>query len=191
MKTHNVTVGVGDSKTLAVDLETKADTATNYSAMTIASATVRVYEVGQDTRVTVGTGSSASTVVDASRTETADFWNGMMLEFTSGTNAGEARRISDFTPTGTLLTLDVTGNALPATPAAGDTAVIRGYPIIAQTDLDDHANGTVNSNTATFQVTAANGCTAAPREVAVVLVASYTNGGNIDTEAVQFRVKVE
>jgi hypothetical protein len=191
MKTIPVTVGVGDSKTLAVDLETKADTAQTYSATDISSAKFRVYEVGQDTRVTIVTGSTASAIVDSARTETVDFWNGMSLEFQTGACAGEVRRISDFTPTGTTLTLDVTQNALPATPAVGDLAIIRGYPLIYEQDLDAHASGVVSGNTAQFQITAANGCTASPRTVEVVIIASYSNGGNADTESVKFRVVVE
>ena len=194
MDTTAVTVRVGDSRALQRTLQTQAYTATLPSDTNPASATILVYEEGRDTTGTVDAGSSATQVKDAARAETASFWVGMELEFTSGTNAGEKRKITAFTattvPMGTL-TLDVTNDPLPATPAAGDTYLIRGYPIVYEQDLDGHASGILSGAAASWQLTAVNGCTATARILRVVIAATFTNGSFTDVVSAQWRVSVE
>ena len=189
METYEHDVTVGNSLTVALDLGTKAADAVKFTDTNISSATVLVYAEGEDTLGTVDSG-SASTVVDAARTEVDDFWNGMTLEFTDDDNKGQKRPISDFTAADDTLTLTVTGAALPATPAAGNGYAIRGYPLIYQQNLATHDQGSVSGNVASFQLTSANGCTSVPRTVVVIIAASYPNGENTDVKTAQFRVKV-
>lgn len=180
---------VGSTKTLSYDLQTKTRTAAVFSDNDVDSATVLAYEVGDGVNGQVDSG-TASTVVDDARTEANDFWNGMVLEFTSGDNEGQARVISDFTAADDTITLDVTTDALPATPAADDEYIIRGYPIIQRTDLSGYANGSVNGNTVSFTISAANGCTASPRTIIVLLAVTYTAGGSTDVEKAAWKIEV-
>jgi len=188
MELTNIEVPLGSSRTLTYKLQTKASTATVYSDTNITSATVFAYEVGDGINGQVDAGSSASTVVDATRTEASDFWNDSLLKFTSGSNDGEIRRISDFTSG--VLTLDVTTDALPATPAADDKYRILSYPVIPTTDLDGHAQGTVSGNSASFQITAANGCTASPRTIIILLKVTFTVGSATDVEHAIWKIMV-
>ncbi len=189
MRPINMTVPVGSTVPLTLHCQTKSVTASVYSDKTIDSATVHVYEEGQDTAGSA-TGGSASTVVDTARTEAIDFWNGRYLEFQTGDNRGEVRKVSDFTATSDTLTLDVTTDALPATPASGDEYVIRGYPIISEQAIAA-AGGSLSTCYAYFSATAANGCTATPRTVVVVITATYTDGGRAGTETATYRLIVE
>jgi flagellar hook-associated protein 2 len=51
-----------------------------------------------------------------------DFFVGATVTFTSGTNNGEVRKVTDFDSSTGLITLD---SALPAAPASGDTYIIQ------------------------------------------------------------------
>ncbi len=182
-------VMVGESATLSLDLQTKGPDATVWSDTDVVSATVLIYEYGDPVLGQVDS-STASTVVDADRTEADDYWNNMLLEFTSGGNAGQFRVIEDFDYGTTTFTLDVDHDALPATPAADDEYRIHNLPIISTTDLGGHAQGTVFGNTMTFQMTAANGCTASPRTVLILLKCTYTASGATDVRSALWRVEV-
>jgi len=46
------------------------------------------------------------TIVDAARTEADDYWNGMMITVTAGTNAGLSRLIKDFQNSSGTITVD-------------------------------------------------------------------------------------
>lgn len=191
MTTYEEVVIVGETKVLKLALQTKVYGSNTYSNTNIGSATVFAYEAGQDTLGTVGTGSTANTVVDTGRTEaTTDFWKGCTLEFTSGSNRGERRKVTGFTPATDTLTLDVTTDPLPATPASGDTYLIRGYPVISERSLGTYAYGVISTNTATLEVNSTNGVTATPRTVTVVVTCLYTDGTSSAAESAQWRLRV-
>ncbi len=187
MEITNLEVAVGTTRTLVYELQTMASSATVYSDNDITSATVFAYEVGDGIRGQVDS-ATANSITDADRTEAADFWNDTFVQFTSGSNDGEIRRVSDFGST--ILTLDVTIDALPATPAANDEYRILCYPVIPTTDLNGHAQGTVSGNTASFQITAANGCTASERTIIILLKVTFTVGGATDVEQAAWKIRV-
>ncbi len=175
-----VPVYVGDSVTRQWELQTQGATETEWSPTAISAATLLVLDLAEWTHGTCDAGGSASTVVDAERTETAaNFWKGAELEFTSGDNAGERRVVSGFTPGTDTLTLDVTGNPLPAAPAAGDEYALHGYPIIVQQSLGT-TYGTYSSSRASLQLTADAGMTASARRVAVLVALSWSDGANTE-----------
>jgi len=185
---------VGDEFEIRADLEkrTHSGTGSSYSAATALSpdsATVIVLRADPDD-VTTGTVDSgtATTITDATFTQAADFWNGCMVEFTSGSNKGEQRQVTDFASGGTF-TLRVTGDPLPATPAAGDTFQVLGYPIISETDLDDHADGVLSSNKGYFVLTPANGGTSTPGRRFIFFRASF-DGESGDTNVFTERFSV-
>jgi len=60
---------------------------------------------------------SETTTVDAERTEAEDYWNGAYIYFTSGDNAGLARKVTDFDAG----TDTITHAAFPEAVAEGDT----------------------------------------------------------------------
>ncbi len=191
METWEKAVAVGDSLLLEAYLQTQAHDARLPSDTNITSATVLVFEEGHNTFGTCDAGGSANTVVDAERTEaTTDWWKGIDLEFLSGSNKGQRRTVSAFSTVTKTLTLQTTGCEALSTPAAGDTYVLWGYPIVNQQDLDTHASGVVTSNKAQWHMTAANGCTAAKRTVIVRLALTYANGSFSDVKTVQYRVRV-
>jgi hypothetical protein len=84
---------------------------------------------------TADAGSNATTTVDAERTEVAnDYWNGCLIKFLTGTNAGLEREITDFV-TGTI-----THVAFPAVVDAGDTYTLGYWSRVAGgADLDGAA----------------------------------------------------
>ena len=79
---------------------------------------------------------------------------------------------------------------LAATPAADDEYRILCYPVIPTTDLDAHPQGTVAANGASFQITAANGCTASPRTIIILLKVTFTVGSATDVEHAAWKVMV-
>lgn len=180
-------VNVGESDTLSLDLQTKGPAATVFSDTNVTSADVLVYEYGDGVYGQVDS-ADATTVTDATRTEAADAWNGLLIEFTSGSNKGQVRLITDFGAT--VFTIDTANDPLPATPAADDEYRILNKPIIQTTDLSGYAQGTVSGNTASFQITQANGCTASPRTIIVLLKVTFTAGGVTDVKNVAWKVNV-
>jgi len=192
MTTYDVDCLVGETKPLKLALQTRAYTAPTYAATTLASATVYAYEEGGQTTGACDAGGSASTVVDAERTETtADFWKGATLEFINGDNVGQRRRVSGFAVVTDTLTLDVTTDPLPATPTGGDGYILHGYPVVLLQDLASHADGEVSGNVASFVATPDNGCTATPRRVMVVITVAYADGSDTATKSAAFRLNVE
>ena len=175
---------VGDAKTLRADLQTKSYASGEWGDWTdtaVSAATILVFEVGAEVLGTADSG-TAATVVDASLSAVADFYNGLVLEFTSGDNEGEKRKISDYDGAGEL-TIDVTTDPLPATPAAGDTFRVLGYPIIPEQSLTGHADGSTDGAIAHFQLTSANGATATPRTIRAVIASSWS-GADSNTDIV-------
>lgn len=71
---------------------------------------------------TADAGGDATHTVDAERTEANDYWNGCSITFTSGTNSGLSRVITDFD----FATNTLTHAAFPAVVDAGDTYSIIG-----------------------------------------------------------------
>lgn len=63
-------------------------------------------------------GSTTSIIYDTSRTEATNYWKHGLLEFTSGQNIGEKRRVTTYSLTTTQIALDI---VLPYTPTVGDT----------------------------------------------------------------------
>lgn len=57
---------------------------------------------------------SATTIVDSTRTEPADFWNDGTLWITSGTHSGKSRKITDWALSGTTFTIPTTTTAAGA-----------------------------------------------------------------------------
>jgi len=81
------------------------------------------------------------------------------------------------------------------TDTAINTARLRVYEqggadILADCDLDSHADGMVSGAEAAFQMTPANGCTAAQRNIVVTFLLNYTVGGATDAEEVAWNVHV-
>ncbi len=64
---------------------------------------------------TVTSGSTTSIIQDSSRTEATDYFKHGLIEFTSGENNGEKRRVTGFT--GSQISVDI---VLPYTPGIGD-----------------------------------------------------------------------
>jgi len=54
---------------------------------------------------------SATTIVDSTRTEPADYWNDGTLWITSGTHSGKSRKITDWALSGTTFTIPTTTTA--------------------------------------------------------------------------------
>jgi len=183
---------VGDAKTLRADLRTQSYSSGDWSAWadtTLTAATILVFEVGAKITGTADSG-SASTVVDADLSAVADFYNGLIVEFTSGDNEDETRKISDYDGAGKL-TFDVTTDPLPATPAADDTFTIHGYPIIYEQSLGGHDDGSIDGATAYFQLTKANGATATPRTIRAVIASSWSGADSntdIETEVYTYAI---
>ena len=69
---------------------------------------------------TADAGSTATILKDAARTEAEDYWNGGILEMTSGTNDGKRRQILTSVP-GTITLLYAFSNPI----ATGDTYTIK------------------------------------------------------------------
>lgn len=67
---------------------------------------------------TADAGGSKTTVIDAALTQGDDYWNGALLEWLTGGNAGLWSSVKDFTASTDTITLD---EGLPTTVAAGDT----------------------------------------------------------------------
>lgn len=182
----------GDKRTIRLDWRTGTwdDTTEKWGAWTDASpssATVFVLEADEKSEGSVDS-ATASTVVDATFDEADNFWNGVTLEFVSGTNEGEKREVSDFTSTSGTFTLNVLNNALPATPSAGDDFVLHGYPVVPVTDLDGHDHGSLTNEQLTFQVrpddgaSSTNGVTATPGLKFIIFTVTWTGGGNTEEE---------
>ena len=192
-------VNQGASKTITRDLRYQSYTGAvlgDWANLTVASGTVFALEADEKTEGEVDS-ATASTVVDATFDEADDFWNGTTLEFTSGDNEGEKREVSDFVSTGGMFTLNVLGNPLPATPAAGDDFVLLGYPIIPRTDLDGHDHGAISTQRVTFQITPAdggsstNGVTATPGRKLLILALTWSDaGGNTDGDEFRYAIDV-
>lgn len=84
---------------------------------------------------TTATG-SATTIVDSTRTEPADYWNGGTLWITSGTHSGKSRKVTDWDLSTTTFTIPTT------TTAAGNGVT---YSLIAPDWPQDKLNEFVNS----------------------------------------------
>lgn len=167
----------GDSITLIADAEKRTHSGTGgaWSAKTALnpdSAKVIILQADPDDLLpgTVAS-ATASTVTDTSFDQANDFWNACIVEFTSGANKGEERQVTDFAAG--VFTLNVVGHPLPATPAAGDTFQVLGYPIVPQRDLATWADGAIVGNRLYATLTPANGGTAAPGRKRVFLSAAY------------------
>lgn len=186
----DVTLHVGDSHTIYRSLETLAYDG-DWGTTAVSSATIFVISTDQED-FSAGTvdSATASTVVDADFADDDDFWIGISLEFTSGDCKGEVREVSDFASASGTFTLDVTGDALPATPSAGDTFLLRGYPIITRQDLNPHADGTVSNDEIYFQLTSSNGATATPGRREVIIAPSWT-GADSNTDSREWHITVQ
>jgi len=171
-------VYAGDRLTLVADAEKRSHSGTGGNwgtgptALTPDSAHCIVLQADpKDVQAgTVDSGTSSS-VTDATFAEADDYWNGCTLEFTSGTNKGEERQVTDFAAG--VFTLNVVGHPLPATPAADDTFQVLGYPIIPQRDLATFDDGEIDGNRLYLTLTPENGGSAAPGRVLVFLSASF------------------
>lgn len=80
---------------------------------------------------------TTTTTVDAERTEANDYWNGYYIKFTSGSNFGRERLITDFD----AATDTITHNAFPNAVAVDDTYVLTSVStavsfIVAYADAD-------------------------------------------------------
>jgi len=84
---------------------------------------------------TTGAG-TATTVVDSTRTEADDFWNGGTLWVTSGTQSGKSRKITDWAFTGTTFTIPTTSTAV------GSSAT---YSVITADWPQDKLNSFINA----------------------------------------------
>jgi uncharacterized phage protein (TIGR02218 family) len=69
----------------------------------------------------VGEGSTTGEVLDVARTEADDWWNDGIIQFMSGVNQGQKRKVVDYVAGDHKLILDY---ALPHVPAAGDRYMI-------------------------------------------------------------------
>jgi len=183
-------LAVGDFHTVYRVLEARTYSEGKFGAWTEtspASATVLVYSDDPED-YTEGTveSATATTVVDATFNEAADYWNGLSLRFTSGDCAGEVRAIGDFDGTTGTFSLAVTGDPLPATPAAGDTFRVLGYPIITLQDLASHADGNLTTAYIAFNLTSAttNGVTATPGRKRVVITPTWTGAASMANKRV-------
>jgi hypothetical protein len=74
------------------------------------------------TNVAVAATGSTTTSVRSDRTEADDFWNGSVLYFITGANAGLGRRVNDYAQTNGAFSV----TALPSAPANTDVAVLLG-----------------------------------------------------------------
>jgi len=189
---------VGDTYVVERALRTQTWSSNVLSAATdttVASATIHVLQADRDTEGLVGS-ATAATVVDAARAEANDFWKGCMVEFTSGACEGEARVVSGFVSATGTFTLDINADPLPEAPAAGDTFVLRGYPLVPLMDLDTHDHGEVTSNLVRFQVrpddgdTYPNGVTATPGSKLLVFAVTWAYGAYTVTESYRYSIGV-
>ena len=71
---------------------------------TLAEATRELTRILQHWSDGTATGGSATTVVDTSRSEPADYWNGGTIWMRSGNNSGKSAKITDWALAGTTLT---------------------------------------------------------------------------------------
>jgi len=80
---------------------------------------------------------TTTTLVDATRTEADDFWNGALLVFTSGTNSGHTAAVTDF---------DAASDTITFAPAVPNAVTTEAYILIpglgwAARDLDNATDG--------------------------------------------------
>ncbi len=179
----DITCRVGDARTLEYDLEVRTFTGDALSDWTDTACTAAYVMVVDPGRYQDGVADSAtaSSVTDTTFDDSAGFWNYCEVEFLSGDCAGEVRRVSDFASG--VFSLDVTGDPLPATPAAGDRFRVSPYPIVAFMDLTAHTNGSISTEALLFQVNSSpgNGVTASPGLKRVLLVAQFS-GADSNTD---------
>lgn len=79
---------------------------------TLFDATLALAKILGNVRSSITTAAgSATTIVDSTRTEPADFWNDGTLWITSGTHASKSRKITDWALVGTTFTIPTTTTA--------------------------------------------------------------------------------
>ena len=114
---------------------------------------------------TADAGGDATHTVDAERTEAEDFWNDSYITFTSGTNNGLTRLVTDFVAATDTLTHD----AFPAVVALGDTYYI--------TDIDTVTDGDTSNQTSMIDVTSFLNTIAKINAAAIRLLLDITVAG--------------
>jgi len=158
MRTVKLYVGEEVTLTCAV---TRDDTGADWNP---SSATRVVYDPEETTEGVVDTG-TASTIVDAARTEADDLWNGIPLAIEDITDGAVYQtEVEDFvasTDTMTFGNLPVK-EGVALTAAVGDKYTLGGYPVLTK------AAATVSGNDMSFQATPANGVTERPRTLICV-----------------------
>lgn len=137
-----IEVGVSDTESALVVI--KSDLAQVYSDTTIiASDAVQIYSdttiiASDTTRIEAALiaatgaleGTPSSTVLQTDLAETTnDHYNNMVFVMTSGDEAGEARRILDYTGASGTITLET---ALSGSPSAAETFVILNIPVLGE-----------------------------------------------------------
>ena len=151
---------VGEEVTLSVAV-TRDDTG---AAWNPSSATVLIYDPEETTEGTADSG-TANTLVDATRTETADLWNGVPLAIEDETDGQVYQtEVEDYavdTHTLTFGNLPI-AEGVPLTVAAGDSYTLGGYPVVARTAAS------ITDNVICYQVTPTNGVTERPRTLILV-----------------------
>lgn len=152
-------IGVGETRTLTISSLLKSDR----SVKNPTSATIVMWDPEQPVEGTADSGST-TTLVDATRTEANDYFNGLFVEVTDATNGyREQTRITDFDhTTGTL-----TFGALSFAVAAGDTYKIVGTPIVTQ------QAATVSTNETSWTVSPSD-ATSRPRSLKGYAVVTFS-----------------
>lgn len=144
-------------------LDTVTDAGLNYLCEVVGNPTqpARMGYTAIGTGAIGGTADSGTTTttVDAERTEADDYWNNAYILFTSGSNNGLSRKITDFD----AVTDTITHEAFPNAVAVGNTYLLSARP--ASTTLETESMRVANTYTkdagvgeasldATFDITA-------------------------------------
>jgi hypothetical protein len=148
---------VGDTKTITIATSIASGDNAGEARNPEAGSTFLGFDPDRETTGAADSG-SATTLVDADRTEADDFWVGMTLVVTDASDSREYRtEVTDFDQASHTLTF----YELPIAIAEGDAYRLEGYPVLPQTDA------ALSGNEASIQLTPADATGTPGRRVLV------------------------
>lgn len=153
--------------------------------LSVSSGVIWVYDADVPVEGVVDSATSSS-VTDATLASTvANLYRYMRLQFTSNTQLQNTEWFVTAYNTSGVLTVDVGGVILPATPVAGDTFRIPGTPLLPPTAMS------VASGIAYYVLGPSSGVTTKPgRKVAHCLLTCTTTGGDTVEYEAQYVIDV-
>ena len=166
---------VGDEKTITISTNVASGDNAGSPKNPTADSSFLCYDPDREVSGEADSG-SASTLVDADRSEVDDFWKGMTVVVTDASDDREyCTEVTGFTQATHTLTF----NALPIAVEQADRYRIEGYPLLPQT------TPSVSDNEAGIQLTPGN-ATAVPGRRVLVYRADF--GTDAEEVICRFRV---